>query len=119
MTAEALLGSLESVRSRGVGRWSARCPAHPDKSPSLSVTEGEKGLLLRCFAGCTIKEITEKLGLRVSDLFFDAGVPDLAERQRARHRRAQERAAQQATYGAEGRRLDALREAEYLVSATR
>ena len=75
MTASELVGSLESVRARGPNKWGARCPAHADKSPSLSIREGDDGrLLVHCFAGCTIDEITSALGLRVSDLFTDATI---------------------------------------------
>src|SRR4029077_5210347 len=73
MTAAEILPRLESVRARGHGRWHARCPAHTDKSPSLSIREGDDGrLLVHCFAGCTIEKITDALGLRVADLFTDA-----------------------------------------------
>jgi hypothetical protein len=72
MTAAELLGKLDGVRSRGTGKWSARCPAHQDKSPSLSIHEGERGVLVKCFAGCTVTDITGALGLRLADLFFDA-----------------------------------------------
>lgn len=34
-----------------------RCPAHDDRSPSLSVRAGRSALLFKCFAGCTIVEI--------------------------------------------------------------
>jgi hypothetical protein len=72
MTAGGLVLMLDGVRARGAGKWSARCPAHADKSPSLSLREGDDGrLLLHCFAGCTVDEITAALGLRVSDLFTD------------------------------------------------
>jgi hypothetical protein len=38
--------------------WIARCPAHEDRSPSLSISEGEGGrLLLHCHAGCTFDDI--------------------------------------------------------------
>jgi hypothetical protein len=80
MTPSDLLFTLECVRSRGTGKWSAKCPAHPDRSPSLSIAEGQKGLLLKCWAGCTLQEITGALGLRVADLFSDA---PLAKSQRA------------------------------------
>ena len=33
--------------------WAARCPAHDDQSPSLSVTEQEGKVLVHCFAGCS------------------------------------------------------------------
>ncbi|ASY46040.1 hypothetical protein CJD35_16115 [Sphingobium xenophagum] len=39
------------------GRGMCRCPAHPDKTPSLSVRCGHSALLFKCFAGCTINEI--------------------------------------------------------------
>lgn len=73
MTLDSFLAQLEHVTPRGNGRYAARCPAHIDRSPSLSISEGDKGLLLRCFAGCTVAEISAALGLTVGDLFFDRG----------------------------------------------
>ena len=49
------------------GRWYgtygvARCPAHDDKNPSLSLSNGNDGLLLaKCHAGCTFQAIIEAL----------------------------------------------------------
>ena len=48
------------------GRWSAngglcRCPAHEDRSPSLSVRPGRSRLLLHCFAGCRAPDILKAL----------------------------------------------------------
>ena len=74
MTREALLSRLDDVRPRG-SRYVARCPAHADRSPSLQVTDGDTGLLLKCWAGCTIVDICAALGLTQSDLFYDAGLP--------------------------------------------
>lgn len=34
------------------GRGMCRCPAHPDRHPSLSVRTGDVDLLFKCFAGC-------------------------------------------------------------------
>lgn len=120
MTAIELLQSLDAVRARGNGRWSARCPAHADRSPSLSISEGDKGILLRCWAGCTLEEITSKLGLRMTDLFFDAGLPgDSAARQKAQHERRQRKAAKRAAYTAMGQRMETLREAEYVVQSAK
>jgi len=45
-----------------------RCPAHPDRTPSLSVRVGARSLLFKCFAGCTGLEILQairRLKLRV------------------------------------------------------
>lgn len=84
MTVADLLERLEMVRSRGHGRWSARCPAHsPDRNPSLSIREGERGLLVKCWTGCTIEEITAALGLSVADIFYDSDLPR-CERLRAK-----------------------------------
>ncbi len=70
MTLSKLLVRLDGVKQRG-NRWSARCPAHADKSPSLSLTEGDKGLLLKCWAGCSLREICSALQIQETDLFFD------------------------------------------------
>jgi hypothetical protein len=72
MTAlERVLHRLEKVRERGE-RWTARCPAHADRHPSLSVGVGHDGrVLIRCHAGCTPEEIVQALGLNMSDLFAD------------------------------------------------
>ena len=50
MTAAELIDRLDGVKTRGSHKWSAKCPAHADKSPSLSVMDGEPGILLKCFA---------------------------------------------------------------------
>jgi len=66
---DRVLERLEGVRERD-GSYAALCPAHPDREPSLSVSEGDdRRVLLRCFAGCTAQEITGALGLEMSDLF--------------------------------------------------
>ena len=66
---ELLIERLEGVRRCGRG-WIARCPAHGDKSASLSLAEGEDGrVLLRCFAGCSAAEVVSAVGLQLADLF--------------------------------------------------
>ena len=80
MTIDVLLENLEAVRARGSGRWEARCPAHDDHRPSLSIHEGESGVLLRCRAGCAFKDITGALGLSQRDLFYDAELDPRARR---------------------------------------
>ena len=83
-----ILEALERVtgfapRPNGKG-WSARCPAHEDKNPSLSIAVGDDGrALLCCHAGCTTEAILEALGLTMRDLMPDDGAGP------ARPRRAQ------------------------------
>jgi hypothetical protein len=64
-----LLGRLDTPRLTSSG-WSARCPAHDDRSPSLSLSEGRDGrVLVRCWAGCEVEDIVHAVGLEVRDLF--------------------------------------------------
>jgi hypothetical protein len=58
-----VLSRLDGVRETRRG-WSARCPAHHDRSPSLSIARGRDGrALLKCFAGCRYDEIVSALGI--------------------------------------------------------
>ncbi len=81
--AEDLLARLERVRKSGERSWSARCPAHADKGPSLSVTDRDGTILIHCFAGCTPAEIVAAAGLKLADLF-----PPRDKHERAAYRRA-------------------------------
>ena len=66
---QTLLGRLEGVRKSGKG-WVARCPAHADRTASLSVGEGDDGrVLLHCFAGCGAADVVHSVGLSLGDLF--------------------------------------------------
>ncbi len=70
MSVDVLLSKLEKVKPTGKQRWFARCPAHDDKGPSLSIRETEDGrVLVHCFAGCSVYEIVQAVGLELSDLF--------------------------------------------------
>jgi hypothetical protein len=73
MTAEQIAERLHARRS-GSG-WIVRCPAHEDRSPSLSIDEGRDGrILLHCFGGCTSEAVCDSLGLSLADLFSEPGV---------------------------------------------
>jgi hypothetical protein len=66
---QTILDLLDGVRRSGNG-WSALCPAHDDTNPSLSVTEADGGtVLLKCFAGCSVSDIVDALGIDMQDLF--------------------------------------------------
>lgn len=70
MTVDAVLQGLTRVRRSGPGSWSACCPAHEDRSPSLTIKETDDGrVLLHCFGGCGVDAVLGALGLDMADLF--------------------------------------------------
>lgn len=63
---------LDKCKQTGNNKYMAICPAHKDKSPSLSVTQGQNGrIVVYCFAGCSLQEIATSLNLKVSDFFAE------------------------------------------------
>ncbi len=56
-------GITRALRGTWHGRYgTARCPAHDDRLPSLSISNGNDGrLLLYCYAGCSFREIIQAL----------------------------------------------------------
>ncbi len=69
MTLAELLSRLEGVRGSGQ-KWTARCPAHADRSPSLSVGQDGDKLLVHCHTGCTSESVMAALGLSMRDLWL-------------------------------------------------
>jgi hypothetical protein len=73
MTFQDFIALLETKgckpQKRPNGQWQAHCPAHDDDKTSLSVTESDNRILLKCFAGCTVDAVCSALGIRVADLF--------------------------------------------------
>ena len=66
---ELVLSRLPTAKPNGDG-WLVCCPAHEDRSPSLSINQGEDGrVLLKCFAGCSHDAIVGAMGLESKDLF--------------------------------------------------
>jgi 5S rRNA maturation endonuclease (ribonuclease M5) len=62
MRAANLAAALHGRRS-GRG-YVARCPAHNDSTPSLSITEQNGKILLHCHAGCSQRDVIEALKAR-------------------------------------------------------
>jgi hypothetical protein len=76
--------TLSIVRRLG-GRWHGsyamvRCPAHADHTPSLSIRQGERSILVHCFAGCdgsdVMQAIARELGSRVPNAIALSGGAD-------------------------------------------
>jgi hypothetical protein len=69
---DTVLARLPGARTTGTG-WLARCPAHDDRRPSLSLAEGADGrILVLCRAGCSTEAVVGALGLTMADLFPEA-----------------------------------------------
>jgi len=78
-----LLSRLERVEKHGE-RYMALCPAHQDKSPSLSLARGQDGrALVHCYAGCETRDVLAAVGLELRDLFLD----NLSRHQRHQYHR--------------------------------
>src|SRR5262245_43063265 len=61
MNAAGIAKALGGRRS-GSG-FVAKCPAHEDRSPSLSISDAENGIvLIHCFAGCSQAAVIDALG---------------------------------------------------------
>ena len=68
-TIERVLRELPYKHQSG-NRWIARCPAHDDKDPSLSINEADdQRVLIHRHAGCSVEQILSKLRLQMRDLF--------------------------------------------------
>jgi len=71
---DKVLARLDRVRQVGRSRFTALCPAHEDRSPSLSVALGaDRRVLVFCFAGCRAEEILRAIGLTWAALFSADG----------------------------------------------
>jgi hypothetical protein len=69
MNADEVATQFDSVKRVGRG-YKARCPAHDDHDPSLSITEGAEGrVLVKCLAGCPTDQVLAAKGLKMRDLF--------------------------------------------------
>jgi hypothetical protein len=64
---------LEFCKQVKPDQYISRCPAHADKSPSLSFGLGRNGdrIVINCYAGCTPESVIEAVGMQMSDLFPD------------------------------------------------
>lgn len=80
MTPASVLARFRKVRqgrtgSDGVQQWTACCPAHDDKSPSLLIGLTSDGRwLFHCRAGCGGADVAAAVGLSLPDLFPKNGI---------------------------------------------
>lgn len=69
MHIEDLLQRLKKVKKTGPDKWQSCCPAHEDRSPSMSIKESDGTILVHCFAGCSVEDICGSIGVEITELF--------------------------------------------------
>lgn len=82
MTASEFAALLHAKRI-GRGKWLAKCPAHGDKRPSLSIAEGRKHpVVFKCMSqGCTQDEVLRAMGLTWKNILGERpSTPELSQR---------------------------------------
>lgn len=85
VTIQEILSRLGCTgRPDGEGNYKCKCPAHDDRQESLSVREGNKGIVIKCFAGCSIDSICGRLGMKPAELFWEGGGTRPTEKPKAR-----------------------------------
>ena len=63
------LGRLSKLKQTKPDSWSACCPAHDDKSPSLAIKSLDDGrILVNCFGGCGAIDIVLAVGMTLESL---------------------------------------------------
>ena len=70
-----VLRYFDGVKRCSEGQYMARCPCHDDKKQSLSIGCGDNGVVMKCHAGCDTQDITARVGLKLSDLFYEQEKP--------------------------------------------
>ncbi len=75
------IARILDARPAGLNRWTAHCPDHNDRKPSLSIEEAEDGrTLIHCHAGCPTEQILKVMGLQMADLFPEKRKATIAAR---------------------------------------
>ena len=82
MDLKQLLSMLQSVSGpNSSGEYTAKCPAHQDRTASLTATvkaspkDGKEKIYLCCHAGCSGADIMAALGIKAKDLIVNPDEP--------------------------------------------
>jgi predicted protein tyrosine phosphatase len=65
---DKLLSRLDKVKRTTSNSWLACCPAHDDRTPSLTLTDRDGRILIHCFAGCSTESVLGAIGLDWDDI---------------------------------------------------
>lgn len=82
---QTVLDRLDGWKAVGDRQWLARCPAHDDRNPSLSIGTGNDGCaLVKCHAGCATADVLAAMNppMTKADLFPKGTNPNGQKRER-------------------------------------
>lgn len=68
LSLQEIAGRFDGISWRGKDSFQCRCPCHDDKQASLTVSDGEKGIVLCCHAGCLTENILSAIDLTFADI---------------------------------------------------
>jgi len=73
---DLLLSKLQGVKKiKGSDKWVALCPAHNDKTPSLSIRQLEDSrVLINCWSGCGAIDVLESIDMNFQHLMPDDAI---------------------------------------------
>ena len=73
---DLLLSRLQGVKKiKGSDKWVALCPAHDDKTPSLSIRQLEDSrILINCWSGCGAIDVLESIDMNYQHLMPDDAI---------------------------------------------
>ena len=80
LTISDIARGLSKVWWHGDHKFTACCPAHDDRNPSLSVSDKNGKILVKCWAGCTQEEVIG--ALRYLGLWHSASRTQVDRRKR-------------------------------------
>jgi hypothetical protein len=59
---QELIDIVASLKGQWHGHYAmCRCPAHADDDPSLSLRQGDRGIIVHCFAGCSPHDVLREI----------------------------------------------------------
>jgi hypothetical protein len=85
--AEALTG--RRVKRLCSGNYLVCCPAHGDSSPSLSLRDGDRGLIVHCWAGCEARDVYAAIRAKGFDVERDDATNSRPTKDSSEYRRRQ------------------------------
>tara|TARA_R110000787_G_scaffold93444_6_gene195717 strand:- start:1064 stop:1477 length:414 start_codon:yes stop_codon:yes gene_type:complete len=69
---QEILARFSKVYKSGDDEYQCLCPSHDDRNASLGLKFKEDKMILNCFAGCSMQDILDAIGLSWGDVMPDS-----------------------------------------------